>query len=483
MIYNITFDICAGVISIFSLYVIISQKGLQKESNQLLLFVIIAALISAVFDIWSSVGNSYINQYTYFSRDILNYIFLFVHTSTACLFAWYMIVLLGLKHRIKKPLFVLFLLPEALAIFLPLALNPVLGWVFYYDVNGIYSHGVMIYALYGAGYLYMLLTVYLAIRFRNLLLKSQRYAAIMLLIFSIIPIFVQQFFMPHQLLELFFQSIGIFGFLTTVENLDAIYSPVTKVYNRAAFLRSINLAFQNQTDLNVVMVKLSRSHYFGIATLGAGYINGFMAGAAEWLNSLSKKIDVYDCERGHFALTVFRDSYDMQLLTEKIARKFSGEWQYKNQMIRLPIQICAVDLKATDWTVEDLMRLVDLSYIGHNEQPVIVKTEELKAAEQERTAGESEEGQFASDVLNMLDSFVERTAALTPAERNILKYYIDGREIAEIPGLAFISIHTVRKHNKNIYRKLAVSTKEELVLYIDLLRRSNRLAEVEKLIY
>ena len=81
----------------------------------------------------------------------------------------------------------------------------------------------------------------------------------------------------------------------------------------------------------------------------------------------------------------------------------------------------------------------------------------------------------------MLDSFVERTAALTPAERNILKYYINGREIAEIPGLAFISIHTVRKHNKNIYRKLAVSTKEELLLYIDLLRRSNRLVEIENL--
>ena len=459
----------------------ISKKGVQKESNQLLLFVIIAALISAVFDIWSSVGNSYIDQYTYFSRDILNYIFLFVHTSTACLFAWYMIVLLGLKHRIKKPLFILFLLPEVLFIFLPLALNPVLGWVFYYDANGIYSHGVMIYALYGAGYLYMLLAVYLAIRFQNLLLKSQRHAAIMLLIFSIIPIFVQQVFMSHQLLELFFQSIGIFGFLTTVENLDVTYNPVTKVYNRAAFLRSIDLAVQNQASLYVTIVKLSRSHYFDIAALGAGYVNGFMAGAAEWLNSLSKKIDVYDCERGHFVLTVFRDSYDMQLLTEKIARKFSGEWQYKNQMVRLPIQICAVDLTGTDWTVEDLMRLVDLSYIGHNKQTVTVKTEELKAAEQERTAEESGEGQFASEVLSMLDSFVERTAALTPAERNILKYYINGREIAEIPGLAFISIHTVRKHNKNIYRKLAVSTKEELLLYIDLLRRSNRLVEIENL--
>nr|WP_283244136.1 helix-turn-helix transcriptional regulator [Luoshenia tenuis] len=77
-----------------------------------------------------------------------------------------------------------------------------------------------------------------------------------------------------------------------------------------------------------------------------------------------------------------------------------------------------------------------------------------------------------------MDQFVAGTTTLTPAERHIMRFYIDGHEIAEIPELAFISINTVRKHNKNIYRKLGVGTKEELMLYIDLLRRSNRLDEL-----
>ena len=108
MIYNISFDICAAIIIVFALFTLLSKKDLHKTSNKMLLLVIITLLVACVFDIWSSVGNSYIEQYSYFSRDVLNGIFLFVYVSTACLFAWYMVTLLGLNHRVKKPLLVLF---------------------------------------------------------------------------------------------------------------------------------------------------------------------------------------------------------------------------------------------------------------------------------------------------------------------------------------------------------------------------------------
>ena len=51
-------------------------------------------------------------------------------------------------------------------------------------------------------------------------------------------------------------------------------------------------------------------------------------------------------------------------------------------------------------------------------------------------------------------------------------------KISEVAELAFISIHTVRKHNANMYQKLGVGSKDELMLYIDLFRRSGRLDEI-----
>ena len=82
------------------------------------------------------------------------------------------------------------------------------------------------------------------------------------------------------------------------------------------------------------------------------------------------------------------------------------------------------------------------------------------------------------DVEELFSAFSGRSATLTATERSILQYYADGYEISEVAELAFISIHTVRKHNANMYQKLGVGSKDELMLYIDLFRRSGRLDEI-----
>ena len=65
---------------------------------------------------------------------------------------------------------------------------------------------------------------------------------------------------------------------------------------------------------------------------------------------------------------------------------------------------------------------------------------------------------------DMFQGFAEKAKALTSAERRILGYYIDGYEATDIPDLAYISIHTVKKHNHSIYQKLEVSSRDELML-------------------
>ena len=79
---------------------------------------------------------------------------------------------------------------------------------------------------------------------------------------------------------------------------------------------------------------------------------------------------------------------------------------------------------------------------------------------------------------DMFRSFAEKGKMLSSAERRILNYYIDGHDIAEIPDLAFISIHTVKKHNRSIYQKLEIASRDELMLYIELFRCCGRLDEL-----
>lgn len=87
-------------------------------------------------------------------------------------------------------------------------------------------------------------------------------------------------------------------------------------------------------------------------------------------------------------------------------------------------------------------------------------------------------GELPPDMEDMFRRFAQKVTTLSSAERRILNYYIAGHEIAEIPELAFVSIHTVKKHNRSIYQKLNISSRDELMLYIELFRCCNRLPEL-----
>ena len=87
-------------------------------------------------------------------------------------------------------------------------------------------------------------------------------------------------------------------------------------------------------------------------------------------------------------------------------------------------------------------------------------------------------GQLPPNMEDMFRYFAEKVKTLSAAERRILNYYIAGHEIAELPELVFISINTVKKHNRSIYQKLEIASRDELMLYIELFRCCDRLDEL-----
>lgn len=84
------------------------------------------------------------------------------------------------------------------------------------------------------------------------------------------------------------------------------------------------------------------------------------------------------------------------------------------------------------------------------------------------------------EIENLMQNFVESVQKLTPMEKTVFQYYIEGHTLEEVSQLSFISLNTAKKHNTNINRKLGVSNREELLLYIDIFRRCGRLDEIEK---
>ncbi|MDR1765857.1 MAG: LuxR C-terminal-related transcriptional regulator [Lachnospiraceae bacterium] len=79
---------------------------------------------------------------------------------------------------------------------------------------------------------------------------------------------------------------------------------------------------------------------------------------------------------------------------------------------------------------------------------------------------------------DLFDSFIAKVNNLTPTELVIFRYTIQGDGVDEIAERMFISRGTLANHNTRIFRKLDVSSKDELMVYADLMARCGLLGEI-----
>lgn len=68
--------------------------------------------------------------------------------------------------------------------------------------------------------------------------------------------------------------------------------------------------------------------------------------------------------------------------------------------------------------------------------------------------------------------FIDNLATLTPKEEDIFNLYVQGCSTKDIISRLGITENTLKYHNKNIYGKLGVKTRKELLQYIELMRNA-----------
>lgn len=88
-------------------------------------------------------------------------------------------------------------------------------------------------------------------------------------------------------------------------------------------------------------------------------------------------------------------------------------------------------------------------------------------AEQDEVADSSSADQPSS--LPMFNQFLENIETLSKAERAVFDLYLKGYTAREIAQALYLSINTIKTHNKRIYMKLNISSRKELLLYAQML--------------
>jgi len=72
----------------------------------------------------------------------------------------------------------------------------------------------------------------------------------------------------------------------------------------------------------------------------------------------------------------------------------------------------------------------------------------------------------------ILNEFLKNIRSLSPAERSVFNLYAQQYSAKEIAENLCLSINTIKTHTKHIYSKLNITSKDELVLYVEMLKES-----------
>ncbi len=220
MIYNVYFDIFAVVISFFSIILALTKKDFLKRQNFILFILLVVTFLASLLDIFSSVGNSYIVEWSYGLRDVLNYGYLAVQNIMPYLFCLYIVFLIDLDNKLsrkRRRLFHIGLsIPYVVDVVLFL-LNPFMREVFYYDSNRVYTHDWGMIVLYANALLYMIFNYYLMIRYGKEVRFAKKATVYLFLTASLVAV-VFQIIIPTILLQLCIEALCLSGILFTVEN-------------------------------------------------------------------------------------------------------------------------------------------------------------------------------------------------------------------------------------------------------------------------
>jgi DNA-binding CsgD family transcriptional regulator len=77
------------------------------------------------------------------------------------------------------------------------------------------------------------------------------------------------------------------------------------------------------------------------------------------------------------------------------------------------------------------------------------------------------------------EAFLKNLATLTKTEREVFDLYMRGHRAKDMPALLYRSINTIKMHNRHIYEKLWVSSREELLGYMKMMKDEGEVTDEE----
>ncbi|MCR5650632.1 MAG: response regulator [Lachnospiraceae bacterium] len=186
-----------------------------KDRHFVYFILLVLLIVSSFFSVLEVCVEHYAPIRSAFMLDFCNYMYFIFHTVLGYVFILYIINLTGAFRRRGKVFYFVFSIPIILAETFIL-LNPFTGLAYFIDENCTYNRGPHIWVVYAVGFFYVIAGIIVFMTNMKLIPKLDRSAVFILVFITILGICIQGLF--SIMVELFFESVGMFGFLLLLEN-------------------------------------------------------------------------------------------------------------------------------------------------------------------------------------------------------------------------------------------------------------------------
>lgn len=333
---NINFDIAALILLFLLCISCIFRKMTTGIPNRIFLVIILNAIASTSFDIFSvMLGNAQSDNLLLLY--ISNAGYLITHFLCAPLYLLFVISLTDTWHKLRSNLFlqVLFFLP-LFAVMAALIANT--GNHLVFSVENGYSRGPLFSLLYAATVLYVIYAIAYIIKYRSLFNLGKILSISAIMPIQIISMLIQML-IPSALIEMFGGAVSLLIVSMGIQRPEDFIDSFTRLMKHNAYAQDMKRNFYNNRHTRIIMLNIG--NYSALQAI-VGYDSSaqVLAQIAGKIRKINKKLhggaDLYYLDHGRFRMVFYDKSAHR---AEEVAAYLNQELKKKSNVNGLDISL------------------------------------------------------------------------------------------------------------------------------------------------
>lgn len=352
--YNVHYDVAAVIIAVTTLVHFLNKKSIKTPQTMIFTGLLWLSLLSAVVDIFT-VAVELINPPVWLGY-VGNQVYLLIFNTLPFVYCLYLLSIIKGKNEWNMRDKVIMWFP-ILFVYTMVLTTPFTKLVFVYDdING-YKHESCFVALYIIAFFYMLVSLYVSVKYRCQLTYGQRVSIYFYNIACLASI-VMQVFCPKVLVLQFVVSIALLLAYLSLENPRDEEDSQLGIYNRLGFIKRVKSAIDQNREFHILGLNLM-GYQSVRETLGVENSQLLLKQIVDTLLPKIRPMEMFSISQGQFILFTDSRTLDLNSVIEVIQNEFQNTVTFQKVEIMVGAYMYQLDYPVDVLTLEDIMDVID----------------------------------------------------------------------------------------------------------------------------